>query len=297
MTDRAELVEAALDVYPDGLALLDLDGRVVYWNRAAEVITGYSGSNLVGRPVPGVLEALTLCRGEEDCPDSNSRRTIGRGLLVHVQHSRGHDLPMITRKVILRDNLGSRIGTASSFHSAENRIALPHAQSGDADEVKQSQIELRDHLENEFEIFLKEGIPLGVLWVSVDQSPDLRKSHGAAACETMVESVERTLANALYPDEIVGRWSDDEFLVLSHQVGGEALANRGQVLAGLARTADFHWWGDRISPTVSVGAAQADNSETLPQLLERAQAAMLASIHAGGNHVTLAPWRQECSRS
>ena len=38
MADRAELLEAALDVYPEGLALLDQAGRVVYWNRAAEAI-------------------------------------------------------------------------------------------------------------------------------------------------------------------------------------------------------------------------------------------------------------------
>jgi len=72
------------------------------------------------------------------------------------------------------------------------------------------------------------------------------------------------------------------------------LAAHAQVLAGLARTADFRWWGDRISLTVSIGAAQADPAETLAQLLERAKAAMISSIHAGGNHITPAPWRHEC---
>jgi hypothetical protein len=32
-------------------------------------------------------------------------------------------------------------------------------------------------------------------------------------------------------------------------------------------------------------------TDTLPQLFERAQAAMLVSVHAGGNHITLAPER------
>jgi GGDEF domain-containing protein len=71
------------------------------------------------------------------------------------------------------------------------------------------------------------------------------------------------------------------------------LAAHAQTLAGLARTADFRWWGDRISLTVSIGAAQAEPSETLPQLLERAQIAMFKSVHAGGNHIT-APGRQGC---
>jgi GGDEF domain-containing protein len=91
----------------------------------------------------------------------------------------------------------------------------------------------------------------------------------------------------------MGRWGDDDFLVLSHERTPEMLAAHARMLAGLARTAEFRWWGDRISLTVSIGAAQAEQSETLQLLLERAQIAMLKSVHAGGNHIT-APGRQEC---
>ena len=106
-------------------------------------------------------------------------------------------------------------------------------------------------------MFVHEGAPLGVLWIAVDQAGELRKTHGARACETMLESVERTLANGLRPGEEIGRWGDDEFLILSHERSPEVLASHAQVLAGLARTADFRWWGDRVSLTVSVGAAAA----------------------------------------
>lgn len=289
MADRAELLEAALDVYPEGLALFDLEGRIMYWNRAAEVITGYSGPNVLGRTMPDALQPLTETCNEKDRPALQNTPSVGRGCLVHAQHQRGHDIPLIARRVILRDGLGARIGMAAVFHHADSKVALPHAQSSDDLEVKQSLVEFRDHMETEFDAFLKEGIPFGVLWVSVDQAEDLRKTHGAAACEVMLESVERTLANAMRPSEEVGRWGDGEFLVLSHEATAAVLANRGQVLAGLARTANFHWWGDRISPTVSIGAAHAQSSETLLQLLDRALTAMHASIHAGGNHVSLAP--------
>jgi diguanylate cyclase (GGDEF)-like protein len=110
----------------------------------------------------------------------------------------------------------------------------------------------------------------------------------------MLEKVERAMANGLRPGEQVGRWGEDEFLVISHERTPEMLAEHAQVLAGLARTADFRWWGDRISLTVSIGAAQAGNSGTLKELLERAQAAMLESIHAGGNHVTHAREGHSC---
>ena len=77
MTDRAELVEAALDVYPEGLALLDCDERVVFWNRAAEVMTGYSGAELVGRRLPEALEPLALGRDCDDAPRAAQRSAAG----------------------------------------------------------------------------------------------------------------------------------------------------------------------------------------------------------------------------
>jgi diguanylate cyclase (GGDEF)-like protein len=160
--------------------------------------------------------------------------------------------------------------------------------------VQVSQAYLEDRLQAEFEDIARGHLPFGVLWVTVDQAHELRKTHGARACEAMLEKVEHALANGLRPGEELGRWGEDEFLVVSHERTPEMLAAHAQALAGLARTADFRWWGDRVSLTVSIGAAQADPAESLAQLLERAQEAMVSSIHAGGNQITSAPGGQSC---
>lgn len=297
MTDRAVLVEAALDAYAEGLALLDLEARVVFWNRAAEIMTGYCGADLLGRRIPDGLEPLTLCRDYETNPEPRNGPRPGRGSLVHAQHKLGHDVPAIARRVILRDGLGERVGMATVFHPGEPLAALPHGETSDGADVLQSQVELEDRLTAEFEAFLEESLPLAVLWICVDQGRELRKTHGSRASETMLESVERALANGLRPGEEVGRWGDDEFLILSHEISEDVLAHHAQNLAGMARTADFRWWGDRISLTVSVGAATAENEETLAQMLERARGAMLESAAAGGNQITLSPGRLPCSQS
>ncbi len=296
MADRAELVEAALDVYPEGLALLDETERVIFWNHAAEIITGHSNADMIGRPLAQGLEPLTSC-GLFERSGPCSGPLLGRGTLVHAEHKQGHDIPTITRRVVLRDLLGQRIGTAAVFHLAEHATALPHGETSEGSEVRASQAELRDHLEAEHERLVQEGAALGILWITVDQAEHMRKTHGARACEAMLENVERTLANHLRTGDEVGRWGDDEFLVLSHEPDGEVLANQGQVLAGIARTADFRWWGDRLTLTVSIGAAEADAGEELADVLKRARAAMEASVQAGGNRVTLAPGRLACSRS
>ena len=50
MADRNELLEAALDSLPDGIALFGSDGTITFWNQAAEAITGYPDTDLLCMP-------------------------------------------------------------------------------------------------------------------------------------------------------------------------------------------------------------------------------------------------------
>jgi GGDEF domain-containing protein len=118
----------------------------------------------------------------------------------------------------------------------------------------------------------------------------------------MLRIVEHRLAQGLRPAEVIGRWGSDEFLVVSHERNAEMLKRHGEHLAGLTRTADFRWWGDRVSLTASIGVAQAVSglsgpqsgpqsagqagSDTLSRLMLEAKQAMHNSVYAGGNHVS-----------
>jgi diguanylate cyclase (GGDEF)-like protein len=201
------------------------------------------------------------------------------------------------RTLVLRDGLGGRIGIEIVFHPAKRLDALPHGECDEDSGVEIDHAEFENRLTGSFEDFLQGGESFGVLWIAVDQAPDLRRTHGAGACEAMLVKVKRALTSGLRPAEEIGRWGEDEFLVLSHERTPGMLAAHAQLLAGLPRTADFRWWGDRVSLTVSIGAAQAERKESLADLLERAKAAMLTSFHAGGNQITSASGRPSCSPS
>jgi diguanylate cyclase (GGDEF)-like protein/PAS domain S-box-containing protein len=297
MTDRLELLEATLDTLPDGIVLADPEGRIAFWNSAAEAITGYPRVNLLGRPVNEALQTLVVGGARQWSAHAGAHTHPGPGTLVPLRHRLGHQLPAIVRVVVLRNGLGERIGNLVVFHPAQSLDALPHGATTDNSGVEKDVTNLQERLEREFEDFTQGAPPFGVLWLTIDQGQSLRRTHGPQACDAMFERVERTLAGGLRHTDQLGRWGDDEFLVLSHERTAEMLAAHAQMLAGLARTADFRWWGDRVSLTVSVGAAQADTSETLAQLLERAQIAMSSSLHAGGNRITSASGRLSCSPS
>jgi diguanylate cyclase (GGDEF)-like protein/PAS domain S-box-containing protein len=296
MRDRTELLESALDSLPAGIALFGMEGEVVFWSHAAEAITGYASGELLGQAIPEALEPLAPERLRMGDVQPGAEAQTGRGALVKARHKLGHEMQAIARVLVLRDGLGARIGTTAVFHPAESLDALPHGESGANEAVGKSQADIEERLQIEFEDFERGGPPFSVLWITVDQAQELRKTHGASACEAMLEKVQRAMAQGLRPTEEAGRWGDDEFLILSHERTPEMLAVHAQTLAGLARTADFRWWGDRVSLTVSIGVAQAchGHDEGLAQLLERAQKGMESSIHAGGNCIKSAPGGHAC---
>jgi diguanylate cyclase (GGDEF)-like protein/PAS domain S-box-containing protein len=290
MTDRTELLEAAFDSLPEGMGLFGGEDEVVFWNQAAQGITGYPTVELQGRQLPECLEPLLAAGNGKEESHAPAGGAEGRRLLAQARHKLGHAVPVIARSLALRNGLGERMGTALLFHPAESLDALPQGGTSADQGVAESRAELEERLQTEFDDFARGGSPLGVLWISVDQAEELRKTHGAAACNAMLEKVRHALAQSLRPAEEIGRWGGDGFLIVAHERSAGMLAAHAQMLAGRARTPDFRWWGDRISITASIGAAQAgsDAAETLVQLLKRAREAMEASSREGGNRVTAA---------
>jgi len=285
MMERSELLEAMLDSLPDGVVIQGPAGEPVCWNRAAEAITGYAAIEVLGRPAP---ESLGSLLGEEAAALGEVEQAAGRKRHMRLRHKQGHDVPLIGSYLVLRDGLGGRIGRAVLFHPSRSLDALPHGDAGDDRSIAASQQELEDRLAQVFEDFENEGDPFGVLWISVDQAHELRKTHGLAACETMLVKMQHAIAQGLRPSEEIGRWGTDEFLVIAHERNADLLSVHAKKLAGLARTTDFRWWGDRVQLTVSIGACQVRKGEisTLTELLKQAQKALQTSMHAGGNTIT-----------
>lgn len=221
---------------------------------------------------------------------SSGTEGAARGALVTMRHHLGHTLPVMLRNLPLRDALGRKIGSVLLFRPVEELDAIPHGESLEGLNLAHSQAEIEDRLEAAFHEWKTNNVPFGLLWITIDQAAQMRRTHGRDACEAMLRIVEQRLAQGLRPSEVIGRWGTDEFLVLSHERNSEMLMKHGEHLAGLTRTADFRWWGDRVSLTASVGATQAGISETsgadtLSRLMLDAQQAMHTSMYAGGNHV------------
>jgi diguanylate cyclase (GGDEF)-like protein/PAS domain S-box-containing protein len=289
------MLEATLDLLEEAVAVLDAHANVVFWNRAAAALTGYPPDDLLCRTLPPILYTIDEAHLQH-LPLAEREEPLQRPTLVSIAHKHGHPIPAMLRRAELRNALNEITGHVLLFYPVEQNDALPHGECVESAAVERSQAAMEDRLDAAQHQWLINRVPFGLLWITVDQAQSMRKSHGREACEGMLRTVEQTLLRQLKPAEIIGRWGDDEFLVLTHERTPALLAEHARRLAGVARTADFRWWGDRVALSVSIGATPACAADSLQSLLLRAQQAMQASIYAGGNHVTDAKG-ELCSQS
>jgi diguanylate cyclase (GGDEF)-like protein len=325
MGDRMAMLEATLDLMEEGIAVLDEQSNVVHWNKAAAALTGYAWLDLICRPCPADLFRMDQEHREKvvACADADLKAGMvdssgGAGGLsfsrpsaepaipddpllerltpVSIRHKQGHEVPAMLRKIELQDSQSTPMGWVLLFYPAEEVDALPRGESGEAVGIEASQAEMEDRLDAAHHQWSTNCMPFGLLWITVDQARSLRKTHGRDACEAMLRAVEDTLLRQMKPSETIGRWGDNEFLIIAHERSSKLLTDHARRLAGLARIVDFRWWGDRVGLTLSIGTSFAIEADSLPCLMNRARDAMRSSEYAGGNSVTEAR-RDICSQS
>jgi PAS domain S-box-containing protein len=123
MDDRKHIdPQTILDCLGDGVYVTDLERRILYWNKAAERITGWQAGDILGRSCfDGILchinkDGHPMC-GKEICPLRRAMVTgvTGECPLMFAKASDGRLIPMQTAVAPLRDQSGEIIGGVEVF--------------------------------------------------------------------------------------------------------------------------------------------------------------------------------------
>ncbi len=129
--DDQRLKELILEGIPSGLITTDHQGRIITFNRAAEVILGYHPYEVLGQPLTKFLNLHTLQAALDNSPrvstaDALLRQIAGsgyniaqaramRGTTVITEDRHGHEIVLNVDILPLHDNLGEQIGILATF--------------------------------------------------------------------------------------------------------------------------------------------------------------------------------------
>lgn len=278
--DEFDTCRNILESLLTGVCVVDMQKKIVFWSDGAELITGHLRHEVIGRSCVG--RALLHCQQpgcefcSEECPLARAIKTahpVEASGFLH--HKSGYEIPVRIRAVPVHNPHGSIIGAVETFDELEqsdiNRTekALP----GSVDDVTgvASQAQMKSHLREALTAFTERQVAFGMLRFRLHGLEHFRAAFSADAASSLLRVVARSLASDLWRTDIVGRWADDEFLVILNGCREESLPVVRERLRHMLANDSIEWWGERRSLPVSVGEATATSEDTIESILYRAQ--------------------------
>jgi diguanylate cyclase (GGDEF)-like protein/PAS domain S-box-containing protein len=294
-----ELYRMVLDSLPVAVCAVDREGKVILWNEGAERVTGFLRQDVLGRLCS---EAFLEHADTENNPLEGSAipllETMRDGKCLTVRASlrkkSGQSVGVHVRTVPLRGDDGRMHGAAELFEEMitrtptdrrHNKLAVAGAVDQLTGILNHSMI--LAHLQEALGLHKVYPVPFCALCISIDGLEKIRERFGQAAVDATLHVVAQTLQSALRPTDFLGRWLEQEFLVILPECSGDDVPKVGDRLRKMAQRAHVSWWGDTWGVTISIGATPVQDMDTAGGVVSRAEEGMRKSGDGSGNQVVV----------
>ena len=146
------------------------------------------------------------------------------------------------------------------------------------------------HLEAELSRCRRYGRSLGVLMVDIDHFKRVNDEYGHLVGDQALRWVATTLQNELRSMDFLCRYGGEEFCAILPETNRPGVQRAGERLRAAIERTLFSQSDVQISLSVSVGGASwaAEESNEFPDLMARADAALLEAKRNGRNQVRVA---------
>jgi len=298
MPDRERILNEVVETISEGVYFIDLDGRITFWNKGAERITGYLRSETVGKKCSESLLRHVDAAGCELCVNgcplaSVMTEGVPKETEVFLHHKDGHRVPVDVRASPITGPDVRPIGAIEVFSDRSERSSLIAELEALKQEVLKDALTglgNRRYAELSAASAMRdsaaEGGSFGALMIDIDRFKNVNDQHGHLVGSKLLWMIGDAIKGHLRMIDYAFRYGGDEFVVVLPACSkAEAIVHSNDlrravqraapVLAGLPFPAG--------ALTVSVGVAQLDPARGWEEMIKRADAAMYEAKTGGRN--------------
>jgi len=283
----------------DGVYIVDIDRRIIYWNKAAEDLTGYKSSDIIeSHCFDNILNHVDihgtqLCKN--DCPlVASIKENKMKKANVFLHHKDGYRVPVFVKAIPYKDSNGKILGAIEIFtENSERKQILEKIKNlsnlAMLDEL--TQIPNRRYIENIIKIKLNEfslnKINFGLIFIDIDNFKGINDSYGHDIGDLVLKTISKTFSNNLRRDDVIARWGGDEFIGTFSGIDEKGLKKISSKLKMLVENTLIEFKDKNLSVTISIGAALANDKDDIKALMKKADNLLYKSKTNGKNSISI----------
>jgi diguanylate cyclase (GGDEF)-like protein/PAS domain S-box-containing protein len=294
---NSEFFKSILNNISDGVYFVDKNRRIVFWNRGAERITGFTAEEVLGESCySNILNHVdvfgnNLC--QNGCPlyktiiDGKERKVS-----VYLHHKQGHRVPVTVSSSPIMDG-DEIIGAVELFVDDSGK----HEILNNLEEYKL--LSLTDpltglpnrrcidvFLSSRYNEFKMADIPFGILFVDIDKFKDFNDTYGHDIGDEVLKMISKTCAGKLRTADMFGRYGGEEFVGIMSGASKRGIVDTADAIRLLTEQSILRLDGKELHVTISIGATLVKDNDSVQSVMQRADRMLYQSKENGRNRVT-----------
>lgn len=145
-----------------------------------------------------------------------------------------------------------------------------------------------ERLDHEVNAWHQRGNSLSLAMLDLDHFKRINDGYGHLAGDKVLKIIANVLRKRLRPSDFIARFGGEEFVLLMPDSALADALDVGEVLRAAIEACPFHFKGEPVTITVSMGVAQLQPGERSDLALKRADEALYRAKAAGRNQVQAA---------
>ncbi|MDQ2075884.1 EAL domain-containing protein [Marinimicrobium sp. ABcell2] len=285
-----EQLQVTLRSIGDAVVSTDVNGRITYFNPAAERVTGWSQEEALGQPVGDVLITVQELSSRASQTLNSDRELAGNEAEVLLKRRTGELLPVEELTAPLCNDKGEGLGAVTTVRDMSTIRALTseltYQASHDPLTGLPNRALLYAELEKALVIAEREKGRLALLYLDLDMFKDVNDMLGHTVGDELLRQVAKRLQHSVRRTDTVSRLGGDEFAILL--TGFEPLKYLGDVSLKVARhlRAPFVLGQDTIDVSVSIGVSvYPEDGRDADTLVKHADVAMYQAKACGRDNI------------